>query len=609
MSKNNVRIEQRVLNSDFYSEQHGALLSSIYAMRGIQHEQDLVKSLKHLIPFEKMKDLQDAAEFVADFIVRQEKIVVVGDFDADGATSTALLIAFLRDIGHENCDFIIPNRFEMGYGLSNPLIDHVMDTMSPKLLITVDNGITSLDEIQYAKSKGLAVVVTDHHMPSEAGLPNADFLINPNIEDNPFPSKNLAGVGVAFYLTIALRAALRHREYFSSHGLEDINLAQYLDLVALGTVADMVELDVNNRILVHQGLLRIRNGYCRPGIAALLAVSQKDATILTAADLGYAIGPRLNAAGRISDMSIGVACLLTETFEQADLMAEKLHDLNLERREIELEMQNSAQKSIDTIIANNQDAQLPVALCLYDESWHQGVSGIIASRLKDAFKRPVAIFSDAHIAQKNQDEEVDPETAQKALEIKGSVRSIKGLDIRQILANIHHEHPDLILKFGGHKGAAGLTLLRAQFEVFQAAFVAEVEKFLSQEQCFELMYVDAELDVSQINIETAELIRNGGPWGMGFPEPVFVGQFNIMEQRIVGQRHLKLALQPKNGYEIINAICFNIDLDVWPSAECSSVRAVYRLDITEYRGATTLQLIILHLEKENITEEVGITEF
>ncbi len=604
MHKNNVKVIERATETDFRSDSHGALLSRIYAARGVSDSTDLVRSLKSLHEYTDLLNIEDAADLIRKHIEQQQKIVVVGDFDADGATSTALLVAFLRDIGHSNVDYVIPNRFETGYGLSKALIDQIISDKAPELIITVDHGITAIEEVAYIKSKGIAVIITDHHMPSEHGVPVADHVINPNLPNHPEGLKHLAGVGVAFYLTIAVRAALRSVDYFKNNALADINLAQYLDLVALGTVADMVVLDHNNRLMVHQGLMRVKNGCCRPGISALLAVSQKDATMITSSDFGYAVAPRLNAAGRISKMSIGVECLLTTNFERADILAEKLHDLNLERREIEMDMQASAQKIINDIVAQSLNATLPVGVCLYDAAWHQGVSGIIASRLKDAFKRPIIVFANAQLS-----EDEGGQALPDDQEIKGSARSIKGLDIRQVLANINAAHPELILKFGGHKGAAGLTIRHADFKTFSDAFQQEIAKELSEEDCYETLLVDGELRTDELNIDTASLVRHAGPWGMGFPEPTFVGVFNIMEQRIVGQRHLKLAIQPRNGYEIINAIHFNVAQDMWPDHNCQSVRAVYRLDVTEYRGSKALQLIILHVEKHEVNEQVGIAAF
>lgn len=579
----------------FYSEEHGKIMSKIYAARGISEQADLSRSLKDLISYKLMLGLEDAAEQVSKAIIAEKSIVIIGDFDTDGATSTALLLRFFKQIEYSNVNFIIPSRFGSGYGLSQELIDAAIADYQADMLITVDNGITAIEEVDYANTKGLEVIITDHHQASEGGLPKAAAIVNPNQPGCEFPSKNLAGVGVAFYLLIAMRDYLRGLNYFAEKQMPDPNLAEFLDLVALGTVADLVPLDKNNRILVQQGLLRIRNSSCSKGLAALLAVGQKNQMQVTASDLTFAVAPRLNAAGRVANMSIGVECLIADSYIEADKLAEQLDDLNQERREIEAEMQKSAHAVLDSI---ELAKDIPLGLCMFDAAWHQGVSGILASRLKDAHKRPVVVFA-RHI----------PDGEEYAGELKGSARSIKHVDVRGILARIDADHPELIKKFGGHKAAAGLSLLEANYPKFKELFEKYVSEAITEDDCFEELLTDGELPADHFTIDFANIVRDAGPWGMNFPEPVFEGKFKVMEQRIVGQRHLKLSLHPEGSYEIVAAICFNADLAEWPDFSCTEVKLAYRLDISEYKGNSILQLIVLHVEKAHSKQEAGLLEF
>lgn len=586
---------QRELITDFKCDAIGEILSRIYASRGIEDQSDLARSLKDLLSYKLLKGVEQAAGLVASAMFAGKNIVIIGDFDTDGATSTSVLMRFFKGVDYNKANFIIPSRFGSGYGLSNELIDIAISEYEAEVLITVDNGITAIAEVEYANSKGLEIIITDHHQASEDGIPEAAAIVNPNQPGCGFPSKNLAGVGVAFYLLIALRDTLRTQNYFEQMQVPDPNLAEYLDLVALGTVADLVPLDKNNRIMVHQGLLRIRNNSCSKGLAALLAVGQKNQMQTCASDLTYAVAPRLNAAGRVANMSIGVECLISDSYIEADKLAEKLDDLNQERREIESEMQRGALEVLGEL---EFGSNLPLGLCLFDPSWHQGVSGILASRVKDLHKRPVVVFA-RHI----QDGE------EYAGELKGSARSIKRIDVRGMLSKIDAAHPGLITKFGGHKAAAGLSLKEADYEKFKVLFEEYVAKEITEDDCYEELLTDGVLPKDHFTIDFANLIRNAGPWGMSFPEPVFEGNFKIMEQRIVGQKHLKLSLHPEGCYDIIAGICFNVDLDAWPDHSCTEVKLVYRLDVSEYKGNQILQLIIQNVEKISVQQEVGIVEF
>lgn len=562
------------------------LLKRIFSSRGISEPAQLERSLKHLISFEKLGHVHEAVDLLEQMMTEQKRILVIGDFDADGATSTTLAVSALRNFGAKHVDYLIPNRFEYGYGLS-PEIAKVALDKNPDLVITVDNGISSLEGVDVVKASGAKVLITDHHIPGDV-LPKADVIVNPNLKDDPFPSKNLAGIGVIFYIMLALRNRLRDAAWFEKLDLVDPNMADYLDLVALGTVADVVPLDVNNRLLVYQGLARIRAGRARIGLKALLAVSQRDARHLTAGDLGYAVGPRLNAAGRLEDMSIGVACLLTSDPAKADMLAAKLHDLNMDRRQIEADMQQKATKILDALIL---DAELPFGLVMCDAEWHQGVIGILAARIKERTHRPVVIF-----------------TQSKSGELKGSARSVQGFHIRDALEEIDFKYPELIIKFGGHSMAAGLSIAADKLDLFTQAFDDAARAKLTQEDLRAEIESDGELSPDRINMDTAVVIQQAGPWGQGFPEPVFDGEFRLVEQRQVGQRHLKMLLQPPNSYELINAIAFNVDLEKWPNDECDAVKLAYKLDINEFKGVRDVQLVVHYMEPITLAVEVELPE-
>ncbi|MDI5874487.1 single-stranded-DNA-specific exonuclease RecJ [Shewanella xiamenensis] len=550
------------------------LLRQLYARRGVMSaECELV--LKGLLRPDTMKGLDHAAKLIADAMQLDKSILIVGDFDADGATSTSVCILALRMMGASKVDYLIPNRFDYGYGLS-PEIVAVAATKQAQLLITVDNGISSIEGVAAAKAFGMQVVITDHHLPGHE-LPKADAIVNPNQPGCQFASKSIAGVGVAFYLMTALRAELRARHWYQARGIAEPNLGTLLDIVALGTVADVVSLDSNNRILVEAGLQRVRSGRCRVGITALLEVAKRNPARIVASDFGFAVGPRLNAAGRLDEMALGVETLLCEDIMYARRMAAELDSLNQERRELEVGMQQEALKSLEYLKLNEE--QLPWGIALFQEDWHQGVIGILASRIKDKYHRPVIAFADAGNG-----------------EIKGSARSIKGLHMRDLLELVNSRHPGLICKFGGHAMAAGLTLKSGGFATFAKAYDDAVRELLKPEQLTGELWSDGELTPTELSLEIAQLLRNAGPWGQSFEEPLFDGYFKIIQQRIVGERHLKLVLETPCSTLMLDAIAFNVDLHTWPDATIQHARIVYKLDVNEYRGNFTLQLMVEQIE-------------
>lgn len=552
-------------------------LQSIYANRGISSAEDMERSLQAMLRPQQLKGLEGAVTRLVQAVTTGESMLIVGDFDADGATSCAVGMLALRDMGATQVQYLVPNRFEFGYGLT-PEIVEVAKGYHPDLIITVDNGISSIDGVAAAKAAGIGVVVTDHHLPGKE-LPDADAIVNPNQPGCDFPSKNLAGVGVIFYLMSALRSALREAGWFAARGIAEPNMGNYLDLVALGTVADVVPLDSNNRILVHQGLQRIRSGRARPGILALLEVAGRQRHRLVASDLGFTVGPRLNAAGRLDDMSLGIECLLCESPDAARAMAVELDDLNQDRRSIEASMQQEALKSLQSVVIND-GADMPWGLCLYDSQWHQGVIGILASRIKERFYRPVIAFADAN-----------------ADEIKGSARSIPGLHIRDALDAVASAHPDLLSKFGGHAMAAGMSLKRSDFPRFQQAFDVVVRQTLRPEDLQSEILSDGELSSDEFTLPLAHTLREAGPWGQHFPEPIFDGEFYLVQQRIVGEKHLKLVLAPDAArQQLVDAIAFNVDVSLWPNQSVEKVKLAYRLDVNEFRGRESVQLMVVHVE-------------
>ena len=558
-----------------FSDSLDSLLQRIYQSRGLNCEADLSLQLSKLPAPDGLIGIDAAVEHLIAALYRQQRVLIVGDFDADGATSSALMILALTAMGYQHLDFLVPNRFEYGYGLT-PEIVELARNKKPDLIITVDNGISSLQGVAHAKQLGISVLITDHHLPG-LELPDAVAIVNPNQPGCGFPCKNLAGVGVAFYVLSALRAELRRQNWFAEQNIAEPTMASWLDLVALGTVADVVPLDRVNRILVHQGLLRIRAGCARPGIQALLRIAGKNPARLVATDLGFAVGPRLNAAGRLDDMSVGIQCLLTEDANTALQAAQTLDELNQERKSIEQEMQAEASNIVDAICLDKQT--LPVALALYQADWHQGVIGLLASRIREKHHRPVAVFARDDSGM-----------------LKGSLRSIPGLHIRDTLDVIATRNPGLISKFGGHAMAAGLSLDEMALERFKQAFRDQVANSISEDDLQARLITDGNLQVHQFNMHTARLLRDAGPWGQLFPEPSFEGLFVLKEQRIVGEKHLKMLLAPVLSEHLtLDAIYFNADLEKWPTTE-RLVRCVYRLDINEFRGRENLQLMIQYME-------------
>ncbi|MCL5669049.1 MAG: single-stranded-DNA-specific exonuclease RecJ [Gammaproteobacteria bacterium] len=551
------------------------VLRHIYAARHVTQAHELDLKLEHLHPPAALKGMSQAVALLMQALRDQDRILIVADFDADGATSCALALRALRLLGARDVRYVVPNRFEYGYGLT-PEIVAVAAQQQPQLIITVDNGISSIEGVACAREHGIRVLITDHHLPG-ATLPAADAIVNPNQPDDAFPSKHIAGVGVIFYIMLALRTQLRASGWFGELGLQEPNLAQLLDLVALGTVADVAQLDHTNRIFVAQGLARIRERRCSAGLLALLQVAGRTAERINAADLGFAIAPRLNAAGRLEDMSLGIECLLSDNPDAALAMAQRLDELNRERRSIEAGMQTQALAALDDL---GMDSTLPCGLCLFDPAWHQGVIGILASRIKDRLHRPVIAFA--------------PHDAD---EIKGSARSVPGLHIRDALDAVATRYPGLLSKFGGHAMAAGLTLRRADLNAFSAAFDDEVRLHLDPAQMQGTLLSDGALMPADINLELAETLRNAGPWGQGFPEPVFDGVFEIKSQRLLNDKHLKLSLQHPDAPQIYDAIAFNIQEQTLTLVQnASRIHVAYKLDVNSYRDRRSVQLLIEHIQ-------------
>ena len=568
------RISAEISDELKQSELH-PVLQSILSHRNVKTPDELEYSLNKLLGIDLLKGMDQAVEYIIDAIKNKQKILIVGDFDADGATSTAVCLRALKMLGHESVDFLVPNRFDFGYGLSPELVAVACEN-KPDLLITVDNGISSIQGVAAARQAGIKVVVTDHHLAGSE-LPDAHAIVNPNQPGCEFPSKNLAGVGVIFYVMLAVRASLRKAGYFTDI-LPEPNMGKLLDLVALGTVADVVPLDTNNRILVSQGLKRMQSGKACVGIQSILKVAGRDIHRIVASDLGFSIGPRLNAAGWLEDMSLGIECLITDDMNRAMSIAEQLDQLNTSRREIEQDMQQQAMKSLQHLEDTMDQADLPFGISLYNSEWHQGVVGILASRIKEKFNRPVIVFAD------------DNETV-----IKGSARSIKGLHIRDVLDTISTKHPGMIIKFGGHAMAAGLSLNKAQFEMFETAFNAEVEKQINSEALQGVIESDGELQSDDLNLILAEAIRDAGPWGQGFVEPTFDGEFEVVDWRVVGEKHLKMELQSEDAEQPISAIAFNVPASKLEESE-GFIRAAYRLDVNEFRNKKSAQLVVEYFE-------------
>lgn len=553
------------------------VLQRVYAGRGIQSTEALDYRLSKLLHYQSLTGIEAAAECLGQAVMQQQRLLIVGDFDSDGATSSALAVNALRCLGAQQVDFLVPNRFEYGYGLTPEIVELALSRKKPDVIITVDNGISSHEGVIAAKTAGLKVVITDHHLPA-ASLPIADAIVNPQQNGDQFPSKHLAGVGVIFYVMLALRHYLRAQNWFERIRITVPNMLQFLDLVALGTIADLVNLDHNNRLLVTQGLQWIKAGKARPGIYALLKLAKREVEYLVASDLSFSIAPRLNAAGRLADMSLGIACLLETDRNRAHELASQLSQLNEERRFIEDTMKQEA-----FIILEKKIEQKPLekAICLYDSRWHQGVTGLLASRLTERLHRPTIIFADGH----------------QEGELKGSARSITGLHIRDLLERIAMRHPHLIAKFGGHAMAAGLSLQKALFDEFARIFQCECAQQLRPDILQATCYTDGELASHEFNLDLAEQLRyEAGPWGQGFPEPLFEGHFRLLAQRLVGDKHLKMTLASQEDHRQFDAIAFNVNLKQWPNHRAEHIHACFRLGINYYQGRKTLQLIIEGLE-------------
>ncbi|MGR5132735.1 single-stranded-DNA-specific exonuclease RecJ [Vibrio alfacsensis] len=557
-----------------------SILKRIYINRGITDVAQLETSARGLHSYQQLGGIDQAVELLFQAINEQKRIIIVGDFDADGATSSALSVLALRMLGSNNVDYLVPNRFEDGYGLSPEVVDQALE-LGAEMIMTVDNGVSSIEGVRYAKENGITVLVTDHHLPGHV-LPDVDAMVNPNLDSCAFPSKALAGVGVAFYLMMALCVYMRKQNWFAKQGMQEPKLMELIDLVALGTVADVVPLDENNRILVHQGLQRIRAGKARPGIQALIEVAKRDARRLVASDFGFALGPRINAAGRLDDMSFGVELLMCNNIHAARRMASELDGLNQTRKEIEEGMKQEAMAFCERL-QFGENSKLPCGLALFQRDWHQGVIGILASRIKEKFHRPVIAFADGGEGT-----------------IKGSCRSIPGLHMRDALDFIDTQNPGLIIKFGGHAMAAGLTIKEQDFERFSRLFDDVVKKELDEAALKGIILSDGELKPEEFSMHVAEQLRAGGPFGQAFPEPIFDGEFKVLHQKLVGEKHLKLMLEPLyKGHPtniMIDGITFNIDLRRWPDASVKTVRLAYKLDINEFRGNQSLQLMIDYIE-------------
>ena len=535
------------------------LHARLFAMRGLTDAQQLDYSLARLAPISSLEHVDEAAKLVIE--KRDDRVIVIGDFDVDGATSTALVLRCLRDFGFKDVEYLVPNRFDYGYGLTPEIVD-VAAARSPRLIITVDNGVSSIDGVAHAKQLGIPVLVTDHHLPGDE-LPVADVIVNPNLRGSKFASRNLAGVGVAFYLMARIGRLLEEQGQVGAAKIP----ARYLDLVALGTVADVVPLDHNNRVLVQQGLMRMRAGLAVPGIAALLKQSGRSLARCVSTDLGFSVGPRINAAGRLEDISVGIECLLTDSAEVADEYARVLDQINSERRDIEGTMREQAFRYVDKL----GEQRWPSCVCVYDQSWHQGIVGLIAARVKERCHRPVIAFA-------REDEHL----------LKGSARSIPGVHIRDLLEAVSTVRPGIIDKFGGHAMAAGLTIAESALEEFKKVAAEQMRRLYPAADFSGAIVTDGPLPEKALNLGFARSLRDAGPWGSAFPEPLWSGDFSVVEQRTVGQNHLKLRVRPADGGSIIDAIAFNQAGDVYRGV----VQLAYKLDVNEFRGIENPQLVV-----------------
>jgi single-stranded-DNA-specific exonuclease len=563
---------------DAFPEHVHPVLRRIYAARQVAVEQ-IEPSLSGLIQISELKAARAAAERLADCLTRRERVLVVGDFDTDGATATALCVSSLRAMGFPDVIYMVPDRFVYGYGLSPEIVDQAA-THSPALIITVDNGVSSVDGVRRAHEHGIEVLVTDHHLPGSE-IPDAEFIVNPNLPTESFASKCLCGVGVVFYVLAALSRVLAVRGLLSEQQGRSI-VTDGLDLVALGTVADLVPLDYNNRILVAEGIRRLRAGRTRPGLRALFSVSGRNLANAESADLGFGIAPRLNAAGRLTDMSLGIDCLLAATDEQAMKQARQLDQLNRERRALQDRMEVDASAHLQAARKNVDGADAVGngnAYCLFDDSWHEGIVGLIATRMKDDVRRPVFAFARSQVTGL----------------IKGSARSVVGVHIRDVLDSIAARHPGLVQKFGGHAMAAGMTLNECDLERFREALDVEVGRYQDILSQPDVIWTDGALSASETQIDLAESLNAGGPWGQGFAEPVFDNTFEVVGHRVLKDRHLKLQLRHPGEHRTVDAIAFNQN-ELPVSINGSLTRFVYKLQVNEYRERRTAQLVVEHMQ-------------
>lgn len=550
------------------------LLERIYIARGITSAEQLNHSTQALLNYGQLSGVDKAVEILYQAAVNEKRVLIVGDFDTDGATSTALIVTALNQFGIKHVSYIIPDRFEDGYGLSVSVVKRALEKQAD-LIITVDNGVSAVEAVAFAKQHNIQVIITDHHLAPDV-LPDADAIINPNLPHCPFPSKNLAGVGVTFYFMLAVRAHLRAHDWFNQRRLKEYNLANLLDLVALGTIADVVDLDQNNRILVQQGLARIRAGCCCAGIKALVAITKKNLQRITSLDLSYYLSPRINAAGRMEHMSLGVELLLAKDDQNAYESAEILENLNIARKNVEQNMHQEALAFIQQL--EQQTDVVPNSFVIYHPEFHQGVIGVLSSRIKERFYRPVISFARTDDGY-----------------LKGSGRSVNGIHLRDILERVNLRDNKLIVCFGGHAMAAGLTIAEQDLATFTQYFSEEVANVLNNIALENVVETDGAVEKAFLNLTTAKLLKDSGPWGASFPEPVFEGEFRVHQQKLIAEKHLKLVLEPLDGGPLVNSIVFNIDRGVWPDQSVKKVKIVYNLEMDEFRGNQSLSLLARHL--------------
>ena len=573
--KPQIKAREFDLSNSRFERRLSSTIQRILLSRGISSDTALDQRLSTLSPPQHLAGINAAVDLLEPALQLQKTVLICGDYDADGATATALVIRVLRAMGLKNIDFLVPNRFDFGYGLS-PALVAVAAESKPDLILTVDNGISSLAGVAEARKRAIQVLVTDHHLPGSE-LPDANAIVNPNQPGCEFPSKNLAGVGVVFYLLIALRARLRQSNWFEENQLAEPRLENYLDIVALGTVADLVPLDQLNRVLVSQGLKLIRSGQGNAGIKAILEVSGRDFSQARSADLGFAVGPRINAAGRLDDITEGINCLLADDPTIAHQHARDLHHINLERRQIQDQMQADADRSLAMLKLDRSN--LPWGYCCFEEQWHQGLVGLVAARIKDSIHRPVIAFA----------------RSEEGSELKGSARSIAGLHIRDCLERVNSQHPALIRKFGGHAMAAGLTIGDSDYHLFCQAFDEAARELLNEEDLQSVLWNDGVLDDTDFSLEFASTLESLLPWGQGIPEPQFQGRFEVIGSRCLKEKHLKMQLAKSGTSKVLDAIWFNVPVELM-TLSAGLVDVIYRLEINRFRGSESLQLQIVYAE-------------